>query len=55
VSHGPFNHDDLAALFRHRDAVPGVDDRAATVAVTRTGTAIEGITTFGPDLLLSRA
>lgn len=51
----PFNHDDLAALLRHRDAVPGADDRTATVAVTRTGTAIEGITTFGPDLLLTGA
>jgi len=43
----PFGPDDLAALLRHRDAVPGADHQTATVAVTRTGAAVDGVTAFG--------
>lgn len=49
----PFTHDDLAALLRHRDAVPGADRDTAAIAVTRTGTAVDDIMTFGPDLILT--
>ena len=45
----PFDAHDLTALVRHRDRVPGADENTPMVAVSRTGTIVDGLTTIGPD------
>lgn len=55
-SERPFRQDDLLALAKQRDAVPGADENTLLVAVTRSGITAHGAdATFGPDLLLDPA
>jgi uncharacterized protein len=49
----PFDGRDLARLLIHRSQLPGGDDNAPLLAVSRTGAAIGDITVLSPDDLLA--
>jgi AAA+ ATPase superfamily predicted ATPase len=45
----PFDVHDLARLGVHRSRMPGADESTPLIAVTRSGSTIDGITTIGPQ------
>ncbi|WP_052745679.1 hypothetical protein [Allosalinactinospora lopnorensis] len=49
----PFDAHDLGALAAHRDRMPGADGSTPLLAVSRGGTAVGGVATFGPEELLA--
>ncbi|MFG1882808.1 ATP-binding protein [Micromonospora sp. NPDC049102] len=48
----PFDAHDLDRLFLHRSRLPGADESVPTVAVSRSGTAVDGIHVLSPEDLL---
>ncbi|MGC4876403.1 ATP-binding protein [Micromonospora sp. DT43] len=50
---GPFDAHDLGRLLLHRSRLPGADESVPTLAVSRSGSAVEGIHVLSPDDLLS--
>ena len=48
----PFGTNDLAALERDAEFVPGVTDATPRIAVSRSGVSVSGVTPFAPDDLL---
>jgi uncharacterized protein len=48
----PFDVHDLARLIVHRGRLPGADDSTPLVAVSRSGTGVDGVRTLGPDDLI---
>lgn len=47
-----FDTHDLSRLILHRSQVPGADDATPRLAVTRSGSTINGVRTLGPEDLL---
>lgn len=48
----PFDGNDLARLHMHRGQLPGAQTDTPLIAVSRSGSAIDGVTVLGPDELL---
>jgi AAA+ ATPase superfamily predicted ATPase len=49
----PFDAHDLARLIVHRNRLPGSEDATSLIAVSRSGTATDGVIPYGPDDLLA--
>ncbi|MEU8272144.1 DUF234 domain-containing protein [Sphaerisporangium sp. NPDC049002] len=49
----PFDGHDLARLVLHRSLLPGADDTTPLLAVSRSGSTVDGLPTIVPDDLLS--
>jgi uncharacterized protein len=49
----PFDAHDLARLIVHRNRLPGGEDATPLIAVSRSGTAVDGVIPYGPDDLLA--
>lgn len=48
----PFNGDDLGRLHVHRSQLPGTEAATPLIAVSRSGSAVDGVTVLGPSDLL---
>ncbi|MEU7573608.1 DUF234 domain-containing protein [Micromonospora sp. NPDC049240] len=48
-----FDAHDLGRLLHHRARLPGADEDTPTVAVVRSGRAVDGVTVLGPEELLT--
>ncbi|MFI7593123.1 ATP-binding protein [Micromonospora sp. NPDC049359] len=49
----PFDAHDLGRLLLHRSRLPGADESVPTVAVSRSGTAVDGLRVLSPEDLLT--
>ncbi|MEK8107883.1 hypothetical protein NKG94_27990 [Micromonospora sp. M12] len=49
----PFDAHDLGRLLLHRSRLPGADDAVPVVAVSRSGTAVDGLRVLSPEDLLT--
>lgn len=49
----PFDVHDLARLAQHRDRMPGAEDRTPLLAVSRTGSTVDGLPVLAPADLLA--
>ncbi|WP_424531203.1 hypothetical protein ACOZ38_14875 [Sphaerisporangium viridialbum] len=49
----PFDAHDLARLVLHRSLLPGADDTTPLLAVSRSGSTVDGVPTIVPEDLLS--
>ncbi|MFI7649468.1 hypothetical protein ACIBTZ_25810 [Micromonospora sp. NPDC049460] len=49
----PFDVHDLNRLLLHRSRLPGADEQVPLVAVSRSGTTVEGVRSLSPEDLLA--
>jgi hypothetical protein len=49
----PFDVRDLARLLQHRSQLPGADAGTPLLAVSRAGSAVEGVLALGPEDLIT--
>lgn len=49
----PFDARDLARLAHHRDRLPGTDPTTTLLAISRTGSAVDGLPVFTPAELIT--
>lgn len=52
LDRAPFDGRDHARLLVHRSQLPGASDRTPVFAVSRSGVAVDGLRTYGPEELL---
>lgn len=52
LENAAFDADDLNALLRHRSQLPGADPRTPLLAVSRSGSAVDGLSVYDPQSLI---